>query len=191
MSSFLSSAHTCGHSPNSASSALGVSCRGNAHLRSTPSIPLESQLQFKIFNIVTIEITGTFAVPKEFLVPHRGSTVTGGLLLGSSGNLGSSQNPKRRSSALQVPGLSTQQPVPKILQSLTLHSSSSSGFSGGTVAVAIRAPPLGPQERLSRLLLEYWEVLFGWRQQTSSEAVQVAISAWPLSGGQHSPSEYS
>ena len=38
MSSFLRRAQTCGHSPNSASSALGVSWSENAHSRPPPSI---------------------------------------------------------------------------------------------------------------------------------------------------------
>ena len=129
------------------------------------------------------QITGTDAVPKAFLFPHLGC------IGGISAFLGTSQNPKTSSSSLQTPlSLSTQQPIPKILQSLTLHSSSSSG--GWTVAVATLGPPLGPQERFSRLVVEYCAVLFGWRQQTSSEAEQEALRAWLRTGGQHSPSEY-
>ena len=66
------------------------------------------------------QVTGTDAVPKEFLVPHRGSV---------GPRLGSSQNPISRSSSVQTSGWSTQQPIPKILQLLTLHSGFTSSSS--------------------------------------------------------------
>ena len=74
-------------------------------------------------NDISNQVTGTDAVPKEFLVPHRGSV--GPLGFG----LGSSQNPISRSSSLQTSGWSTQQPIPKILQLLTLHSGFTSSSS--------------------------------------------------------------